>query len=221
MPLIRLAAADPHKLCFFGASKSEHGFGLIELLLALGLFSIVVLGIASLTVQLGQQQAQTVTPVQFDIFRRNLIALTLSSSSWKETVKANTGNAMTCLMPPGALCLDSTGLLPLANVPFAIYDGAGNPFYDATNPAQGLTMSGAACPNATEPVGFDRNPSGGNDQCPFRYDLQWTAVCTVLAGNCINPQIKVSATLKYNPKNKSGKINPGNYSMPDTYRSAQ
>jgi prepilin-type N-terminal cleavage/methylation domain-containing protein len=200
-------------------SAASKGFSFLELIIAVAVLSMVVLSIAGLNFQLRKQQTDSTNLVQIAVFQRNLIALVLNGDSWKATTAAGSqapagasplGN-MGCLANNTLSCNDVSTGAPIQNQSFAIYDAAGKLFYDATDPKSGITLNGLPCSTFTNP---------GNAGCPMRFDLKWNAICT---GACINPMVKVNATLLYPTQGGQQQlvINASHYSVPDTVRSAQ
>jgi prepilin-type N-terminal cleavage/methylation domain-containing protein len=192
------------------------GFSLIEILVGLGIMSILVMAVATMNYRLVKQNAMVATPIQLDTFRRNLIALTLANSSWDMTTKTGVNPAsMSCLTSSGTPCIPSS-----SGQSFAIYDSSGNLYYDATTPGNGLTASGQLCPSASNQNSFNAAIGAGNDNCPFRFNLTWTPICPP-SGPCLNPQVMVKADLVYNPATRSLTLNPGHYSAAPIYRTSQ
>jgi len=180
--------------------SNSRGFGFVEILVVVAILSIVALGIGGLTVQFSKQQQQSNTVIQADVFRRSLIALIVSNTSWDYTTKANA--SMACLYN-GAPCATTT------QQPFAIYDASNTVFYDPAT--KGINYSGQVC---------DGFALTGNDQCPLRYDLEWQPICPPL-GSCLNPQVLINATLIYKPLNSRVVINTNSYSVPNMVRAPQ
>ena len=187
------------------------GFGLIELMFAVGILSFVVMATMSLHLMLQKSQIESASLFQLTVTAQNFMTLVNNEQAWTNTISAN-ANAMKCLAArtPCTVGGQANGKA-LTNVPFAIFDAAGKqPIYDATNPASGFTMSGVPCSLFS---------AQGNDSCPIRYNLTWSAICT--NGNCVKPQVLVSATFVYAPRTSRIVLNPANYSMPAVYRAAQ
>lgn len=168
-----------------------------------GVFSVVVMAIASLNGYLSKQQSQTSSLIQLGVFQANLATLVRTNSSWARTIAKNPG--MDCLNRRQP-CVDGAGK-PIQNQPFAIYDASSSntPYYDASNSANGISTLGVAC------QGFSQ--TGSN--CPLRYDLKWSAM-----GTGVDPQVSVSAQLLVEPTSKMV-LNAVTYSVPVIIRAAQ
>lgn len=214
---------------------SGSGFSIIELLVVSGILSVVLLSMSTLSNILLKQQGQSNLTFQADMARRSLVALLSGPASWANTIAAsknNRGNgpALDCLNPTAPTpCTDSGqdynpaggGGNPLTNVPiYVILDGSptvkadgekGNVFYTPGLPTDGFTSQGTVCHT------FDRDPARGDDACPLRFDITWSAICT---NTCVNPQIKFSVQAVYNPKTKTDMkvFNVANYSSLNVFR---
>jgi hypothetical protein len=185
------------------------------MLVVVGVISAAAVGIMELNGQLMTHQRKASSYFQIDLIRRNIAALVLTPASWQATLSGARNNTAVACLRNSTQCTESgnPGGSPIADRPFAIYDGAGALYYDATSTSSGFNLAGQPC---------DTYSSAGNDQCPFRFDLQWTATCN--AGNCINPQVTVKALLVYTPSPGTTArlmINPARYSIEGLYRSAQ
>jgi type II secretory pathway pseudopilin PulG len=192
--------------------SSEKGLSIIEALILIGISGFVLASVVQLMVFMTSQQTSATVPVQLDLVRRNIITLVQGSSSWKNSIARNTGAQMNCLKN-GTTCIVGGG--PVRNRLFAIYDGSGSstPYYDPTNLANGFKPDGTRCNTFS---------ASGNAQCPFRYELKWSAMCPAV-GPCVNPQVKVTADLIYTAPSGTKKVpmNLTRYSIPELYRSAQ
>src|SRR3989344_6008500 len=164
--------------------QKKRAYSMIQLLIALGILSIVMLGIFSVISMLlkGSNQAQQIGKIQG--LRQEIITTLRNDKAWRYTVNAainrnppnpafTTANS-TCLASPGTNCSNGQ-----ANLRFFLKDVADkfafsfkqNPYiYPGTaNPVHDFDLNGLPC-NAFQSV-------GGNDSCPLRLELRWRAVC--------------------------------------------
>ncbi|MGE0631133.1 MAG: prepilin-type N-terminal cleavage/methylation domain-containing protein [Pseudobdellovibrionaceae bacterium] len=193
-------------------SFNNRGFTFLELLITVGILAVAVLAIGTVHLQLSKQQAQSASLFQVDIFNKNLATLVRTQASWRASVNAEINkDSMECLRVRTIPCtVDGTPMgAPLKDIPFAIFDGAGNLFFNGMDHRAGISMWGDICNSYT---------NDGADECPFRPQLTWTAAC--VQGSCINPQVQVNATLKYSSRKVNLIVNTTNHSMPNIYRSA-
>ncbi len=178
-----------------GALKRLHqsGFTLVETMIAIGLGSILALGVSTLLSWTVQIQTAAMTQAVLEAFQQNMIKNLASEAAWRNTLSAGAATGMGCLTNLNPCTTDDTpGGPPIQDRPFVLYSVGGvNPgsvIFDSTNPSNGLTSKGIPCNTFS---------AAGNDACPFRYDLKWSAVCT--PGNCVSPQVVVNAILMYRP----------------------
>lgn len=194
--------------------KTEFGFSFLELLIAIGLLSTATMAIMSMNVSLSTKQADLNSLFQIDSVRQNIQVLVRNQSSWVKTthmsLNASPGG-MGCLND-GTPCTEngSASGTPITNRRFAIYDPAGTLIFDATNTANGFTFDGTPCSSFSQ---------SGNDECPFRFELTWSAQCT--SGSCVNPVVKVTGALVFRPEKARFPLKPSRYSVVDILRNAQ
>ena len=185
--------------------RNQGGFSLVEILTLSGIASFVVLAIAALNMQLSKQQSDITSLVRLTAFRDNLEFLIKNNTSWARIKEMNP--SMNCLRH-GTACTGPGGQ-PLANQPFAVYDASPSttPFFDATSDRNGLTYQAVLCRQ------FDRS----HGDCPLRFDLKWSAECT---SDCVNPSVRITGELLYNPDARKFIINPATYSLRPIVRAA-
>lgn len=190
-------------------APGQSGFGLPEVLIAIVILSVVSVGITRLFSSSLKLQLRSNTTSSLDSLKRDFISYVNNDSAWQYTVADAVNANMACLKNSlacthnGNSTTGSPAGIPLSSQPFRLRDAANGIVYDAvTDPTAGYTMNGSPC------TGFS---SSGNDSCPIQYTLTWSAICT---GSCINPQIRVSARLDFQPSSASRNLalNRDNYS---------
>ena len=206
--------------------KGDAGTSLVEVMVGASVLTVITVGLLQFLTFLTSQQSKATSTVQLDLIRRNLIALASSSSSWTNTItNPVNATAMSCLASHTPCTKDGspTGA-PIQNQPFALFDGsaASQPYYNALPGNNGVTPAGVFCdgyPIVTNHSNL-QSPSQ-NTSCVYRFDLKWSAICT--PGNCVNPQVKISAILLKTPTSAGNafNLNPANYSVAQLFRSAQ
>lgn len=191
---------------------SKSGFSIIELMMAVGVFGIVVAALASMNVRMRQDQTRTASLFHLSVISKNLYTLASTQNSWMNSLNSpQNQTAMACLKNRTQCTSDGQpNSLPKKDIAFALLDGAGNVFFDAANPANGFSLAGTPC---------NTYSAAGNDECPIRFDLKWSAQC--VPPNCIDPQVKVEAQIKYSPATNRLVIKESNYQMNPLYRTAQ
>ncbi len=189
-----------------------------SLLSIMGLFALLgglMVGILNFTKILTKQRLQSTGTFQADVTRRNLLSVLNNSKAWNQTIalasnNRTSGSALDCLKDKTPCTTNGTDLsgggVAISDYPIhVVSDAAGQTYYDTTSSSRGFTMEGAPCTSFVAP------PAAGNDSCPLRFNVKWSAVC---AGSCVNPQVKLSIEPIYNPgTNSSRKIafNASNY----------
>lgn len=191
-------------------NSNKFGFTLVELMITLGIGTVLMAAISTVLVQSTQQQTKAMGLIQIDLVRRNMIMALSSDQAWAKSISMNS-TSMACLNGTSACT-------PNNPQPFALYDEKNLIFDAATNSQNGLTLRGEPCPSASNPASFDL--IHGNDNCPFRYDLKWSAACVLgqSPDTCVDPQVLVSAKLLYRPGINKIVISPARYSIAAYYR---
>jgi prepilin-type N-terminal cleavage/methylation domain-containing protein len=173
-------------------SFNARGFGLIEIMVAIGLLAVVAAAISGLgNVQLKQQVQSNIT-FQADSFRRTLMGNINNSKAWNYTVADGANASLACLN--GGTCTQGVG-----GPVYHVRDPGNNVIYDWSG-SNGLTAAGASC------SGFNATAGSGNDLCPFQFQVNWTANCTVSGSpTCaaVNSQPQIAITVLYNPKSQA------------------
>jgi type II secretory pathway pseudopilin PulG len=176
------------------------GFSLFELLISIAIgMSLLAVG-GSVLVQIAKSQYRTISTAQINTLHRAMINMLASDQSWTNTLQSPRNPGMACLYN-GNQCT------PGVPSPFVLYDTGNAVYFDSTNPSNGFNANGESC------AAFSNS---GNDSCPFRFAMTWTAVCIRPA--CATPQVMISAKLLYAPRTGSLGINVENYSIASFYR---
>ncbi|MGE3758438.1 MAG: Tfp pilus assembly protein FimT/FimU, partial [Pseudobdellovibrionaceae bacterium] len=187
------------RLNFGGILSHQRGFTLIEIVTTLAVLSAVTLTSGSVVMMSGKIQNSAMSRVQIDLFQRELIRHIQSDNSWERTLMGElNAHALDCLYHETACEVQGRAI---ENQRFAVYEPGGQLFYDGSSDNSGLTEKGEKC------SAFSQE---GNDSCPYQFRVMWSAVCQ--PGNCVKPQIKITTTFHYSPKNLKQNINPGAYS---------
>src|SRR6185312_656750 len=99
-------------------------------------------------------------------------------TAWTKILNDPANSALACLQGPGADFSGKSG-------PIRVLDASGTVIYDPlASPTNGFKLDGTTC------------STFGTDDCPFRFNITWTAVC--FARPCPNPisQLTVSGLFK-------------------------
>jgi len=216
--------------------KKHDGFSLVETMICLGITAVVLMSIASVSLQLREVSVKSASRSAIDVARQNLVALVLNETSWKKTLDAH-GN-MACLKyNPGAQGQGASaqGQLNGQNPWCAFFPslcagqngnggGCGNV---GRNQAQNFTIMDSYNQVAFNPAihGFSESgqrcagyPSGG---CPYSFDVKWWATSnTAGAAVAVSIQMKLGANYGAANNYNSLGINGDRYSAPVIYRPA-
>jgi prepilin-type N-terminal cleavage/methylation domain-containing protein len=206
------------------------GFTLIEVMISMGLVSILALVVFSLNNFMNKGKAASDMSYAADNFRKEILSLLNNPNAWRFTLDKTKNPTFTCIVPPGN-CLSAVGQGPAANnfsygsaahkllntsgacvAPdcaggFDVYGAGGTVFYPfASQIKAGYTMGGAQCqnwvgvPDASGKTDKTLTPATAS-QCPFRLVLYWQPICPS-TGNCGVPAIHVMGYTLYTPNPK-------------------
>jgi type II secretory pathway pseudopilin PulG len=210
------------------AIKGLHGQSLVQVMIAVAVTSILTLAIMSLMQISLRQQGQSNLTFQASTLRQNILQAVNNYNGWQNTINAASNNLSCLARGATTFCTNNgidiassnvvTGAVPLQNVSInQIFDASNKVVYDNTAATSGLTLQGAACSNFVSPA------SGpGNDSCPLRFEVHWSAVCKCVNASCspvtktdtcANPQVRLQIVAIYNPSAQAAHLafNPSNY----------
>ena len=164
---------------------NERGFSIAEIVVAIGLFSIISLGVIAVMSEMSKQS-------QIGEFRSLLTnqklqieELVRNPNAWQQTVQAASNNAatnITCLRAtpvPATGC--ASGTTQTDN--FDLVDRSGASFIDTTPTTNGFTVKGRPCATF-----------GTSTDCVLRWSLSIAHVCMSGAGtSCFSPTTRFQA----------------------------
>lgn len=165
--------------------NSQSGFGLIEVMIAVAVISIIALGIGTLVDDMMRAQRKTNVSAAMNSVRELLIASVQDGESWRATAAdadVSTGNPdMTCMRPPtGGVC--TAGV----DYPLNLKNVTGTEAFYSAVATRGVTYEGELC---------NTYPNGN---CRFRWVLTWTATCPS-GSSCASPSVAVKGVLEHTP----------------------
>jgi prepilin-type N-terminal cleavage/methylation domain-containing protein len=193
---------------------NQWGFTLIEILVSLGLMSIVALTVFLLQNYLSSGRASAELAFQANQIRREVLAVLNDSASWKYTLNNNAtfscithnppldcSHAMQNGPPAGTYTYSTLAaarggcVAGVCNGGFDVYfvnpkTAVATTFYPFMTATAGWTKRGDAC----------NTWNGNNSQCPLRLVLWWRAVCPNTTSGCYSPTIRVKGYMLYAPK---------------------
>lgn len=190
--------------------KNKLGFSLVEIIVALGVFSVIVLlstGLFSSLFKMSSvmQSDRSLADARLTVLR----ALEDQDSFLLSIQHPNNAAAFACLFDPA---VNGTGCSGVKNIEFQMFSY--NPVTLATTriPYVGLTSEPNAGFSALGTPGCAFDLATPSDTCPFRYVATWSAYCAPtnnlygMASNekyCHNPLIDVTVTFQFNPAQMS------------------
>ncbi len=203
----------------------QGGQSLISALIGIGIATMTILVVITMQQIASRQQAQTNFTFQADSIRRSLKSTLNSPASWARTVAASENSppyvqgggdftapppvnaGLNCFIAPGSDCKDGAGN-PLTNQPINVVREANGTVVYNIFANNGFTIQGTPC------NGFVAPPADGNDACPLRFTIVWSAVCgATCTGTTAVPQISVIPIYNPAPVNAARIIfNPAHYS---------
>lgn len=125
-------------------------------------------------------------------FRNFLLASLKSNQGWQNTVNHASNNAtLACLRPNVGNCSNN---VVINN--FNVFDAGNRLVFQGASASGGITQDGRRCNTF--------NNATGNNDCPYRYNLQVVPTCQVDLGDvltCDKPRVRIIGTLVYRPAN--------------------
>ena len=181
----------------------ENGFSVVEVLVALGLLSIVGVGTSTMVFNMMSSNNYVTMGNAALNLRTELTSILSDDRAWVNTINDTTVNpdassAFGCLRTSTAC---AAGVYPFT--PKLVNNTLFRATYDPqTLAARGFNANGAICNTYSAAV--------PNDSCPVRYTFTWQPICPA-AGPCIRPQIRIRLIFNFSATNKYAQLNPERY----------
>ena len=171
--------------------KSESGYSLVEVAIAVGAGAVLALGVSQLFGWANKTTMEARQLAQIEVLRTTMLKSLESEAAWIKTIAQNP--AMACLAKEATIPCGTTSAQP-----FVLRGSDGQVIYDA---AKGVDFNGVPCDGFS-----DKNTSSS---CPLRFNLTWKVVCQNTFCTTI-----VNAPL-LGTKNLPVSMNLGRYSIND------
>lgn len=168
---------QPSKFSFL--RKSQKGFSLTEILVAIGVSGIVALGTAQIIVQSSKTGSDSEKLFWLSARRLELQSLVKSPDGWNAIVDATP--SLKCL-DPGGSCATFTSAQPL-NIPIN-----SSTTLNGSSATLGMTNRGDFCDTF--------NATNTNLDCPVSVKLSWQALCDDASCLHAQPKIKIQFASK-------------------------
>lgn len=146
---------------------NRKGFGLIELMVAVAIVSVLVTSFGIVNNSIRKQQKVMGDRGGLDAFMRSFPHLIADANAWKSTVARN-GNTWCLRNGGGSSCPGGPQVLG------QIYDSQGYKVYDWTG-QNGITEYGVPCGPTVSSAPPLAGLTYGALNCPVRFEVRWTA----------------------------------------------
>lgn len=171
--------------------KNQKGFSITEVLVAAGLLSIISLGVAALMETMSKEQRRTTLFTALKDTKQRIEANIRDQTSWTNTLNDVASGLPACIRANIACAV------PGAPIKIILKDAANNVAFNQLDwsdvGSNGFTANGAACNT------FNGGAGAGNDDCIYSYRLVYMFSCPGSASPCVNPLIKITGRLIFNP----------------------
>lgn len=158
-----------------GLAKS-FGFSLVEVIVATGIASVVMLGSSTLMLSMNQSEKEQEKSFLLLSLRQEIQNRLVSINGWSSVVSAN--SELSCIQNPST-CTNVNSAIPL-KLPLR------NIVLDSSNNKLGMTSNGVICNSFDSTV--------GDDKCPYGISINWQTECDNAI--CKNPTPKVLVSFK-------------------------
>ncbi len=202
-----LLASSQSKRCVV----NKAGFGLIEVIIVMAIFSVALSMILTINLQTHRQSVGATQTTKLRQMQSSIYSLVMDGQSWYQTSRLNgapvgwDGKPTVNMALPPYVAIPPQGVLNPARPPLYLpgegglvdlYDAAGVMVINSRQPA-GFTIQGVACGGPAAPA-----PSAA---CPVRWETRW-----FIPTNASNPLIYVTVTLQVAPGTT---LRPAEYSF--------
>lgn len=172
------------------------GMTLIEMLIVLGLMSVLVLGMAAYFTSMGRAQQQAKLSAAAQLIQSNVLETLRHPKAWTFTLGATENASFECVRNG----TDCGAVRAVDESRWIVVKDSANQDFLKTARGAGFTADGRAC---------DGFPGVA---CPFRATVSWHAMCS--ESECVDPQFELEGRVLYDDGTKSGVgVNANKYSF--------
>ena len=172
------------------------GMTIASLVITIGLFSILLAGIASFVSFMGHQQKKIGQQVTSLIVQQEISHFLTSTASWNNSKDASVNAAsFACLKNRDTPC-QGTRTTDQQYYRFSLFDSAASNsrplFLGSPIGRGGFTSDGRTCVHSLQ-----ETPQTGSDACPYFVEIGWKFQCDA---PCVTDSIKIKADVLYKPR---------------------
>lgn len=195
----------------------QKGFGLIEVLVAMGIMAVISLGVMTMLTDMAKQVQNARKKAALVELKTSIAAAINSPTAWTNTNQwaANAVVGRMACLANGTTCLEDVNGGPICtgnpcpDYPFVLRVGdaaTGVTVVDGQTANEGFDFLGRRCNTYPSPT------------CVFRYETRWYGVCRGTT-RCTNPSIVVNARMTYTaPAGVDFVASPAQYGITDLRR---
>jgi type II secretory pathway pseudopilin PulG len=169
--------------------KNKNGFSLVEMLVYVGIASIVMLVGASILILSNKLKSNVSTYVGVAEIMNQIQAVLKEDAAFEKTMSmGDNSSVFSCVTSIQNSAVGAATSCYGKGGGFTLYNSGGTRIQEVARPSfasDGIDMNGRYCSSFSA--------TSGNIRCPFRINLTWSPVCADTA--CTNPVIRISAAL--------------------------
>lgn len=171
----------------------------MSMVIAMGLFSILLAGLASFVSFMGRQQKHIEKQVTEIALRQELTNYLTAKPSWQNSRAGNINQSSFACLTDRKLKCSGVPTSDQKYYRFSLFDTATKQsqplFPNSPIGLGGFTSDGRVCAH-----GPKESPQTGSDSCPYFVEIGWRFQCDY---PCLSDTIEIRAELKYRPRTQS------------------
>jgi prepilin-type N-terminal cleavage/methylation domain-containing protein len=169
-----------------------NGFTLVEMLLSVAVFSVTAVSLTSFSLYMSKFDRAEKQSATIHNFKEELVTSLGNGKYWQNIVsKADTPHeTLGAHINPELACVRDQTPCTEGSYDLTVLNLDGKYRFDAVDQTAGFSRGGSLC------KGFSQSTGAASANCPFRFELKWSPICEKGTTTCVNPLIRISATLK-------------------------
>lgn len=199
-------------------ARSQAGMSLAGMVVTIGLFSILMAGLASFVSFMGQSQKKIHDQVTHLALQQHLTTFLTSTHAWRNSKAAvQNQTSFACLVNRAVAC-QGTRTADQSYYRFSLFDSAATNsqplFPGSPSGLGGFTRDGQTCVHSNRDLQDQKS-----DLCPYFVEIGWKFHCDL---PCLTDSVELIANLKYSPRSQLGaSINSSPVAVSTTFREPQ